>query len=77
MFLFEGDILWDGIRWCYRLESAPLRPAYDVYPVIMTEEEDIINAVRPIAHLTFSFGTAEDLENARRHITELVYPVMR
>ena len=39
VFLYEDDILWDGIRYCYRLENAPLRPAYDVYPVEMSEEE--------------------------------------
>ena len=206
VFLFEGDIIWDGVRWCYRLESAPLRPAYDVYPAEMTEEEtaefrasvaavlkgsgarigeynvegfftaegrffiveinprqagiynpldikaycgvdltklllttavgdrsyyeelkdftrtrnnilaysvfsieggvldhihtdpsirgnilafrflhgqkegdrvgDIINAVRPIAHITFGFETAEELESVRNRLTELVYPVM-
>lgn len=38
---------------------------------------DIITAVRPIAHLTFRFGSEEELERARVRITELVYPVMR
>lgn len=207
VFLFEDDIIWDGVRWSYRLESAPLRPAYDVYPAEMTDEEtaefkdavaavlrtsgarigeynvegffttegkffiveinprqagiynpldiqaycgvdltklllttavgdrsyyeelkdlkrthfdilaysvfsieggifdhihidpsiqdglislrflhgqkegdrvgDIINAVRPIAHATFRFGSPEELEKVRRRLTELVYPVMR
>ncbi len=50
VFLFEDDIIWDGVRWSYRLESAPLRPACDVYPVKMTDEEtaefrDTITAV--------------------------------
>ena len=39
MFVVGSHILWDGVRFCYRLESTPLRPAYDVYPVSMTEEE--------------------------------------
>ena len=39
VFLLMGEILWDGVRYCYRLEQAPLRPVYDVYPVVMTEEE--------------------------------------
>ena len=39
VFLFEDDIIWDGVRWCYRLEGAPLIPACDVYPVEMTDEE--------------------------------------
>ncbi len=39
VFVVGSHILWDGVRFCYRLESAPLRPAYDVYPVSMTEEE--------------------------------------
>ena len=207
VFLFEDDILWDGIRWCYRLESAPLRPACDVYPVNLSDAQmselkeavtavlrtsgarigeynvegfftpegrffiveinprqagiynpldiqdycgvdltklllttsvgdrsyyeelksfrrtrfniltisvfsieggvfdhihvdpsisdaliafrylhgqkagdrvgDIITAVRPIAHLTFRFGSEEELERARVRITERVYPVMR
>lgn len=33
------DILWDGVRYCYRLENAPLRPVYDVYPVHLTPSE--------------------------------------
>ena len=39
VFLFDDTVIWDGIRYCYRLESAPLRPAYDTYPAVMTSEE--------------------------------------
>jgi hypothetical protein len=38
---------------------------------------DIINAVRPIAHVTFKFRSSEELETVRGRITELIYPVMR
>ncbi|MBR0382243.1 MAG: hypothetical protein IJH71_07405 [Eubacterium sp.] len=34
VFVVGSHILWDGVRFCYRLESAPLRPVYDVYPVL-------------------------------------------
>ena len=40
VFVVGEDILWDGVRFSYRLENAPLRPAYDVYPVVMSEEEE-------------------------------------
>ena len=40
VFVMDGDILWDGIRYCYRLPEAPLRPVYDVYPVRLTREEE-------------------------------------
>ena len=39
VFVMDGDILWDGIRYCYRLPEAPLRPVYDVYPVHLSQEE--------------------------------------
>lgn len=39
VFVLGDEILWDGTRDSYRLESAPLRPAYDVYPPRLTEEE--------------------------------------
>lgn len=39
VFVVDGKILWDGMRDCWHLESAPLRPLYDVYPVHMTESE--------------------------------------
>ena len=39
LFVLGEDILWDGIRYCYRTERAPLRPVYDVYPVDLTAEQ--------------------------------------
>ena len=39
VFVVGGTILWEGLRDCWHLESAPLRPLYDVYPVHMTEAE--------------------------------------
>ena len=39
VFVVDGKILWEGMRDCWHLESAPLRPLYDVYPVHMTEAE--------------------------------------
>ncbi len=40
VFVLNDDIIWDGIRYCYRLERAPLRPCYDVYPVHLTSGEN-------------------------------------
>lgn len=40
LFVFEENVLWDGIRYCYRLPQAPLRPVYDVYPVTLTDQEE-------------------------------------
>ena len=40
LFVFEDNYLWDGIRYCYRLPQAPLRPVYDVYPVTLTDQEE-------------------------------------
>lgn len=39
VFVVGDDILWDGVRYCYRVENAPLRPVYDVYPVHLTTSE--------------------------------------
>ena len=39
VFVAEGEILWEGLRDSWHLESAPLRPLYDVYPAHMTETE--------------------------------------
>ena len=39
VFVVDEDILWEGFRDNWRLESAPLRPLYDVYPAHMTKEE--------------------------------------
>jgi len=39
IFLYEDDFFWDGMRYCYRLDIAPLRPAYDVYSVSLSEKE--------------------------------------
>jgi len=39
VFVVEDDILWDGIRFCYRLPEAPLRPVYDVYPADLADDE--------------------------------------
>ena len=39
--------------------------------------KNIIDAVRPIAVMIFAFETKEELEYARAHITELVYPVVQ
>ena len=40
VFVFGGEILWEGLRDSWHLESAPLRPLYDVYPAHMTEAEE-------------------------------------
>ena len=39
VFLLGDEIVWDGLRDSYRVERAPLRPIYDVYPAELTEEE--------------------------------------
>ena len=39
VFVVDGTILWEGMRDCWHLESAPLRPLYDVYPAHVTEDE--------------------------------------
>lgn len=39
IFVHRGEILWDGIRDCYRVQDAPIRPVYDVYPPELSEEE--------------------------------------
>lgn len=39
IFVIGEDIIWDGIRYCYRLPQAPLRPVYDVYPVSLSKPE--------------------------------------
>ncbi len=39
LFVVGDDMLWDGIRYCYRTERAPLRPVYDVYPADLSEEQ--------------------------------------
>jgi hypothetical protein len=41
VFLLGDEIIWDGLRDSYRVEKAPLRPIYDVYPAELTEEEAI------------------------------------
>lgn len=38
-FVVDDDILWDGIRFCYRTKRAPLRPVYDVYPADLDEDQ--------------------------------------
>jgi len=38
VFVKGEDILWDGVRDSYRVEKAPLRPVYDVYPVGISNE---------------------------------------
>ena len=40
LFVMGEEILWDGIRYCYRLPQAPLRPVYDVYPAALSEQEE-------------------------------------
>lgn len=40
IFVMDGEILWDGTRESYRPEIAPLRPTYDVYPAVLTKEEN-------------------------------------
>ena len=40
VFVMGNEILWDGIRYCYRLPEAPLRPVYDVYPVCLSKDEE-------------------------------------
>ena len=39
VFVKDNEILWDGLRDSYRVEQAPLRPVYDVYPANLTDEE--------------------------------------
>ena len=39
VFLMGDEIIWDGMRDCYRIERAPLRPVCDVYPADLTEEQ--------------------------------------
>ncbi len=39
IFVMYENILWDGIRESYRVAAAPLRPIYDVYPAVLTDEE--------------------------------------
>lgn len=39
LFVLNDNIIWDGIRYSYRVEQAPLRPIYDVYPVNLTADE--------------------------------------
>ncbi len=50
VFVVDDDIIWDGVRFCYRLENAPLRPVYDVYPVSMTDSQraEFQDAVRAV-----------------------------
>jgi phosphoribosylaminoimidazole carboxylase (NCAIR synthetase) len=37
----------------------------------------IFEAKRPIAHITFEFDSAEELEQTRQKITQLLYPILR
>ena len=39
VFVVGDDILWEGIRDSWHLESARTRPLYDVYPAHLTEAE--------------------------------------
>lgn len=39
IFVHQGEILWDGIRYSYRSKEAPLRPVCDVYPADLTQAE--------------------------------------
>ncbi len=39
VFLMGDEIYWEGLRDSWRIESAPLRPLYDLYPSSLTEEE--------------------------------------
>ena len=39
VFVMGDEILWDGVRDSYRVEEAPLRPVYDVYPAGLTGGE--------------------------------------
>ena len=39
VFVVGNDILWEGIRDSWHLESAKTRPLYDVYPAHLTQDE--------------------------------------
>lgn len=39
VFVAGDEILWDGVRDSYRVEAAPLRPVYDVYPASLAAGE--------------------------------------
>ena len=39
VFVVGDDILWEGLRDSWHLESARTRPLYDVYPAHLTEKE--------------------------------------
>ena len=39
VFVVGDDILWEGLRDSWHLESAKTRPLYDVYPAHLTEDE--------------------------------------
>ena len=39
VFVVGDDILWEGIRDSWHLESARTRPLYDVYPAHLTQDE--------------------------------------
>lgn len=58
IFVMDGHIIWDGMRYCYRLAQAPLRPVYDVYPVCLSERQeqeykDTVSAVLKQAGIRF------------------------
>ena len=39
VFVVGDDILWEGVRDSWHLESSRIRPLYDVYPAHLTEDE--------------------------------------
>ena len=50
IFLVGDDILWDGLRWCWRFPEAPLRPVLDSYPVSLDsrQEAEFKSAVKKV-----------------------------
>ena len=47
VFALDGEYVWDGMRDSWRVEDAPLKPRYDVYPACLTprEKSEFKNAV--------------------------------
>lgn len=50
VFLVNGDILWDGLCYCYRFPDAPLRPVLVTYPVVLESdlEKEFQSTVRKV-----------------------------
>lgn len=69
IFVAGGDIIWDGIRYSWRAEKAPLRPVCDVYPA-QPDENQMQELKRTITGLLQTAGVRLGQFNIEGFFTE-------